>query len=105
ARDTGAARRPPPPPPPSPRAQAQGKKPAGPVVDTALVRRLLARRPIPSDKIVVRMVSPLKSQARYVVRVQDATNLIGKKGEGLVGFLVPKPTPVDTTHHAPRTRP
>ena len=102
ARDTGAARRPPPPPPPPPRAQAQGKKPAGPVVDTALVRRLLARRPIPSDKIIVRMARPLKTEARYVVRVQDATNLVGKKGEGLVGFLVPKPTPVDTTHRAPR---
>ncbi len=107
ARDTGAVRRPspPPPPPPPPPAQAQGKKPSRPPVDTALVRRLLARRPIPSDKIVVRMARPFKTETRYVVRVQDATNLIGKKGEGDVGFLVPKPAPVDTTHRAPRTRP
>jgi len=66
------------------------------------VRRLLARRPIPSDKIVVRMARPFKTETRYVVRVQDATNLIGKKGEGDVGFLVPKPAPVDTTRRERR---
>ena len=106
ARDTGAARRPPPPPPPPPSpAQAQGKKPSRPPVDTALVRRLLARRPIPSDRIVVRMARPFKIETRYVVRVQDATNLIGKKGEGEVGFLVPKPAPVDTTRRGRQPRP
>jgi hypothetical protein len=106
ARDTGAVKRPapPPPPPPPPPAQERGKKPAGPPVDTALVRRLLARRPIPSDKIVIRMAKPLKIESRYVVRIQDATNLIGKKGEGQVAFLVPKPAPVDTTHRAPSPR-
>jgi len=74
-------------------------------VDTALVRRLLARRPIPSDRIVVRMARPFKIETRYVVRVRDATNLIGKKGEGEVGFLVPKPAPVDTTRRGRQPRP
>jgi hypothetical protein len=106
---TAAARKPkpapPPPPPPPPPAQGRGKKPAGPPVDTSLVRRLLARRPVPSDRIVVRMVAPFRSETRYVVRVQDATNLVGKKGEGSVSFLVPKPTVPDSTHRAPPTHP
>jgi len=80
-------------------ARAQARSP----VDTALVRRLLAQRPIPSDKIVITLVHALKPEARYVVRVTGATSLIGKKGDGDVGFSVPKPAaPADTTHRAPR---
>jgi len=74
-------------------------------VDTALVRQLLARRPIPSDKIVIRLAQPMKPETRYVVRIEGATNLIGKKGEGYVSFTVPKPTPRDTTNDARRTSP
>ena len=66
-------------------------------MDTALVRRLLALRPIPTDKYVVRMVRALKPDTRYVVRVIEATNLIGRKGSGEVSFSVPKATPADTT--------
>ncbi len=51
------------------------------------------------------MARPFKIETRYVVRVQDATNLIGKKGEGEVGFLVPKPAPVDTTRRGRQPRP
>ena len=97
----------PPSPPPAPPA-ARGARPTapkGPPVDTALVRRLLAMRPIPSDKFVIRMAKPLKPDARYVVRVVDATNLIGRKGSGEVSFSVPKPTPPDTTHRGPRAAP
>ena len=93
----------PPPPPPPPRRPVADTAP--PRVDTTLVRQLLARRPIPSDKIVIRLAQPLKLETRYVVRIDAATNLIGKKGEGSVSFTVPKPTPRDTTHHAPRTPP
>jgi hypothetical protein len=72
-------------------------------VDTALVRRLLAQRPIPSDKIVITLAHALKPEARYVVRVAGATNLIGRKGDGDVSFSVPKPVaPADTTRRAPR---
>jgi len=71
-------------------------------VDTALVRQLLSRRPIPSDKIVLKLVNPMKPDTRYVVAVQGATNLIGRKGEGNVSFTVPKPTARDTTPDARR---
>ena len=99
ARDTGV---PPPrihptvPPPPGP----AGGRAAPAKVDTTLVRQLLARRSVPSAKIVIRVAQPLKAETRYVVRIQGATNLIGKKGEGLVSFTVPKPTPADTTRRA-----
>ena len=107
--DTGAApniRRavPPPAPPQAARGPAAAARaPAKAPVDTALVRQLLARRPVPSDKIVIRLVRPMKPETRYVVRVAGATNLIGKKGDGLIGFAMPKPVVSDTTHHAPRT--
>ncbi|HWC73801.1 MAG TPA: Ig-like domain-containing protein [Gemmatimonadales bacterium] len=101
-----AAPPPPPPPPPLPSPAGRGRRqpPKGPPVDTALVRRLLGMRPIPSDKFIVRMARPLKPETRYVVRVIDATNLIGKKGSGEVSFSVPKPAPPDTTHRAPGGR-
>ena len=96
----------PPPPPPSGRGAQQPTAPkgGGPPVDTALVRRLLAMRPVPSDKYVVRMVRPFTPETRYVVRVIDATNLVGVKGSGEVGFSVPKPppTPADTTRDTQR---
>jgi hypothetical protein len=93
-----------PPPPPSARGAQQPAEPKGgaPPVDTTLVRRLLEMRPAPSDKYVVRMVRPFKPETRYVVRVIDATNLVGVKGSGEVGFTVPKPTPADTTGAARR---
>ena len=111
ARDT-TARPPRPRPAPAPPPAAPAVRPPGrpavppsdrPRVDTALVRQLLARRPVPSDKIVVKLAGPMKPETRYVVRVRGATNLIGKKVEGDVSFTVPKPTPRDTTHDARRT--
>jgi len=94
-------------------AAAAARAPAKFPVDTTLVRQLLAQRPIPSDKIVIRLVHPLKPETRYVVRITGATNLVGKKGDGAVGFSVPKPVVrdstqrarADTTHRAPRTPP
>jgi hypothetical protein len=82
-------------------------------VDTTLVRQLLAQRPIPSDRIVITLAHRLRPESRYVVRVTGATNLIGKKGDGDIGFTVPKPAApdttrrarADTTHPAPRTPP
>jgi len=58
-------------------------------------------------------VHPLKRETRYLVRVTGATSLIGKKGDGEIGFTVPKPVVpdtthrarADTTHRAPRTPP
>ena len=96
--------RPEPPPSRGPRRAAARAQPRQPV-DTALVRRLLAQRPVPSDKIVIRLAHPLKPETRYIVVIAGATNLIGKKGHGDIGFTVPKPTPVDTTRRAPRNVP
>ena len=47
----------------------------------------------------------LKPEARYVVRVTGATNLIGKKGDGDVGFTVPKPAAPDSTRRTPSRPP
>ena len=104
ARDTSARLGPPQQPaarqPVRPSARPSADSARRPPVDTALVRQLLARRPIPSDKIVIKLVNPLKVDTRYVVRIEDATNLIGRKGEGSVSFTVPKPPPADTTRRA-----
>ncbi|MFN2571767.1 MAG: carboxypeptidase-like regulatory domain-containing protein, partial [Gemmatimonadales bacterium] len=89
-----------------PRRGAAAQTPKAPPVDTALVRQLLARRPIPSDKIVVRLARAMKAETRYVVRIQGATNLMATKGDGDVSFTVPKPNaPADSTQRAPRTTP
>jgi hypothetical protein len=100
ARDTAARRQPIAPPPPVREQAGQQRRPVV-QVDTALVRRLLAQRPVPTDRIVVTVGRPLKPETRYVIRVQGATNLTGKKGDGQVMILVPKPAPPDTTRHAP----
>ena len=99
-----------PPPPPPPRqpsgARAEpSRTPPKVYVDSTLVKQLLAQRPIPSDKIVIRLVQRLRPDARYVVRIKAATNLIGKTGDGDIGFTVPKPVVRDTTRRAPRTPP
>jgi hypothetical protein len=89
--------------PPAPPAAARaepGRTPAKSYVDSALVRKLLATRPVPSDKIVIRVARPLKPETRYVVRITGATNLIGKKGDGDIGFTVPKPVVPDSTRRA-----
>ena len=87
-------------PPPTPRPTAgrpDGRTAPRQRVDTALVRQLLARRPVPSDKLVINVAQPMKPDTRYAVQIQGATNLIGKQGEGIVSFTVPKPTPRDST--------
>lgn len=91
------------PPPPAPQAApARGagrrQQPSRTHVDTVLVRQLLTQRPIPSDKFVIRLARPLKPETRYAVRVRGATNLVGKKGGGDIGFTTPKPAaPADST--------
>jgi len=105
AHDTGAAKRPAPapapiPPPPAPSGRQAERPPARQYVDTALVRQLLARRPVPSDKLAIQLAHPMKPETRYVIRIKGATNLIGKKGDGDIGFAAPKPMVADTTRRA-----
>jgi hypothetical protein len=69
--------------------------------DTALVRQLLARRRVPSDRLVLTLASPMKPETRYAVLIRGATNLIGRKGEGHLSFSAPKPAARDTTERRP----
>ncbi|HXE84539.1 MAG TPA: Ig-like domain-containing domain [Gemmatimonadales bacterium] len=92
--------------PPAPSARPTVLPSYRPTVDTALVRQLLARRPVPTDKLVITVVNPLKPDTRYAVQILGATNLIGKMGDGTVSFTVPKPTPRDSTKtDSTRTKP
>jgi hypothetical protein len=68
-------------------------------VDTARVKKLLAQRPVPYDRLVVRTAQPLKPGAKYLVRVRGAVNLSGvsSDGAGVIEIPVPKPAPRDST--------
>jgi len=75
--------------------------------DTSEMHRLLAQRPVPFDKYVLRFAAPLKAETRYVIRVRGAVNLNGASGDGQVVVLTPKPAPpakTDSTN-APRPTP
>jgi hypothetical protein len=102
ARDTAARQ-----PPGAGQPPEQPGRPPRARVDTALVRRLLALRPVPSDRVMLTAGRVLKPETRYVVEVIGATNLIGKQGDTTrVSFLTPKPpAPADTARRAPRTPP
>lgn len=93
--------------PPAPgRAGAQPEREPRVRVDTALVRRLLALRPVPSDRLVLTVRRGLKPETRYVLQVIGPVNLIGKQGDTTrVSFLTPKPAAADTAPRAPRTPP
>ena len=104
-RDTSRAR-PAPPSAAAPRAPAApggvaraARDTAAARVDTARVRKLLAQRPVPYDRVVVQTARPLTPGAKYLVRVRGAINLSGvaADGVGVVEIPVPKPAPRDTT--------
>jgi Bacterial Ig-like domain len=77
-------------------------------IDTAEVHRLLAQRPVPIDKAVLRFAAPLKPETRYLIRMHGAVNLNGAAGDGQVVVLTPKPpapAKSDSTPNAPRPTP
>jgi hypothetical protein len=74
-------------------------------VDTGEVRRLLAQRPVPWDRVILRFPVPLAPNTRYLIRVRGAVNLNGATADGQVVVTTPKAAPPDTTHPAPRTPP
>jgi hypothetical protein len=84
---------------PGGRAVGPGAPNAPAPADTSLARRLLKQRPVPSDKIVVRLGTPLKPGSKYLARVRGASNLNGAKADGhtVLAVPVPKPAPKDTT--------
>jgi hypothetical protein len=64
--------------------------------DTAALRALLRRRPVPTDRVVLRMAAPFTPGAKYLVRVRGARNLNGAAADGQAVLAVPA---------APRTSP
>jgi hypothetical protein len=73
--------------------------------DTTEARRLLAQRPAPFDKLVLRFAGPLAPETRYLIRVHGAVNLTGAVGDGQAVVLTPKRVVPDTTSRAPRPTP
>jgi hypothetical protein len=71
-------------------------------VDTTQLKQLLAQRPVPFDKLVLRFPRPLTPETRYLIRVRGAVNLNGAVGDGQAVVLTPKPPAPDTTSNAPR---
>ncbi|HEY6784391.1 MAG TPA: Ig-like domain-containing protein [Gemmatimonadales bacterium] len=66
---------------------------AAPAVDSAVIK-LLATRPIPTDKVVVRTSAPLKPSTKYFIRVTGATNLNGVRADAVSVLVVPAPKKV-----------
>ena len=87
------------PPVPAPQPGARPGGPAGPAADTSLARRLLKQRPVPTDKVVVRVGMALKPGGKYLARVRGATNLngAGADGQAVLAVPVPKPAAKDST--------
>jgi hypothetical protein len=67
-----------------------------PVVDTSALRALLRTRPVPQDKIVMRVATPLKPETKYYIEVRGARNLNGARADGHTVLTVPKPKPPPT---------
>ena len=98
-------------PPPPTGKPPTGSRPAGPAAVGALpdsaLRLLLATRPVPSERRVVRLERPLAAGTRYLVRVVGAVNLNGAVADGQAVFESPKPpepTPADTGARADSLR-
>ncbi len=67
-----------------------------PTVDTSALHALLRQRPVPQDKIVMRVETPLKPEGKYFVEVRGARNLNGARANGHTVLVVPKPKPPPT---------
>lgn len=74
--------------------------------DTAALHALLRRRPVPADRVVLRVAAPLTPGGKYLVKVRGARNLSGAASDGQAVLAVPVPaaprTPADTTPRTPR---
>ena len=67
--------------------------------DTSALKKLLAQRPVPTDRIVIQVDQPLTPGGRYFARVRGLRSLSGVAGEAQAVLSVPKPAPLtrDTT--------
>ena len=92
-------------PPPS---RPAGVRAAAARGDTAEIRRLLALRPVPFDRAVLRFGRPLAPETRYLIRVTAVQNLNGAVADGQIVLVTPKPPPPPAprdTSRAPRPKP
>ena len=65
-------------------------------VDTSALRALLRQRPVPQDKVVLRVAAPFKPEGKYYIEVRGARNLNGARADGHTLLIVPKPKPPPT---------
>ena len=65
-----------------------------PAADTTAVRLILQQRPVPQDKLILRIDTTFTPGSRYYVEVRGTRNLNGARGEGHTVLAVPKPKPV-----------
>jgi hypothetical protein len=99
---------------PAPLDTAARRPPAAPLIrpgappptaagDTAELRALLRSRPVPADRLVLRMATPFTAGGRYLVRVRGARNLTGAAADGQAVLAVPAapPAPPDSAARAP----
>ena len=62
----------------------------------ARASRLLAGRPVPVDRLIIRTADPLRAGARYLVRVRGISSLSGVTGGGQQVLAIPETARADT---------
>jgi Big-like domain-containing protein len=72
-------------------AQRAPRPPGAAAADTSRIRKILRQRPIPFDRLLVRMRQPLAPGSKYLIRVQGATNLSGASADGQAVLAIPVP--------------
>jgi len=111
AQDTTARRdtsRAPPPAPPAHRQPAAPRGAAGDTTaraDTTRIRALLRQRPVPFDRVVVRMAQRLEPGRKYFIKVKGATNLNGAAADGQTVLAIPVPSAKPEASPPTRPRP
>lgn len=93
--------------PAAPGDTTKAHNPALARVDTSAAKRLLLTRPVPVDRIVIRVNTPLPPKTKFVIRIRGARNLNGATADVLAIFETkepPKPKPAaDSTRARPDT--
>jgi Bacterial Ig-like domain len=91
------------------RADTTGRRaPRTPAADTSTASRLhalLAQRPVPTDKLVLRFDTVLTPGEKYYVAVRGARNLNGARADGQAVLVVPKPKPAPPPADSTRAPP
>ena len=78
------------------------------MADTSALHRLLSQRPVPNDRLVIRVAAPLKPSTKYYVRIQGTENLNGAFADPVAVLSIPEPkkiVPADTAKAKPNPKP